>query len=623
MLEPSHALRGRSPALVAGSADPEAARPGRPGLIRLLARFLPLLAPVKGWLAAGLALAIASPLVATAAIALLKLMIDEAVVPRDLRRLTEISLLFVGLAAVKGVVDFADGYVSTWLGERFLLDLKTLVHRRLVTRSVEFHAGARVGDLLTRLTSDVVVVENLLVSGSLEMLRSLLTIIYFGGALFYLSPRLAAIVLLTVPLFGLVARAYMNRVRDAARRARALDGEAASIAEEALANVPLVQALDRTDYEATRFRSAVERFFDAVMLRARLRASFSSVVDGVPVLGTVAVFWIGTHELIAERITLGSLLAFVTYLGSLYAPVRTLARLSNQAQATGASAERLADLLEPDPGPAEAPDAATIGRAEGWVAFEDVSFAYRAGQPVLSGVSFEIRPGEMVALVGPSGAGKSTLVKLLLRLYDPTGGRITLDGRDLRSLTFASLREQIALVLQDPYIFDGTVRENLRYGRLDADDGELERAARLANAHEFITALPRGYDTEVGSKGVRFSGGQQQRLAIARALLRDAPILVLDEATSSLDSESEAAIQEALERLTARRTTLVIAHRLSTVRRADRIVVLDEGRVVEAGSHEALLAAGGLYRRLYERQFAPLGEARVRAAVTAPGGRAG
>jgi subfamily B ATP-binding cassette protein MsbA len=412
-----------------------------------------------------------------------------------------------------------------------------------------------------------------------------------------------------VPLFGLVARAYVNRVRDAAREARALDGEAASVAEEALANVTLVQALDRADYEAARFRRAVERFFVAVMRRARLRVSFTALVDAVPVLGTIAVFWIGTHELVAGRITLGALLAFVTYLGSLYAPVRTLARLSNQAQAAGASAERLADLLAPDPGPTEAPDAIAIGRAEGRVVFERVSFAYRPGRPVLKGVSFEIRPGEMVALVGPSGTGKSTVVKLLLRLYDPTAGRITLDGHELRTLTFASLREQIALVLQDPYIFDGTVRENIRYGRLDAADAEIERAARLANAHDFVAALPQGYETQVGSKGIRLSGGQQQRLAIARALLRDAPILVLDEATSSLDSESEAAIQQALERLTARRTTLVIAHRLSTVRRADRIVVLDAGRVVEAGTHDALLAAGGLYRRLYERQLAPMGQA--------------
>ncbi len=614
MPEPTHALRGRPPFAFGAGADAGGSVPRRhPGLVRLLARFVPLLAPLKRPLAAGLALAALSPLVATAAIAVFKLMIDEAVVPRDLARLTEVALLFLGLGVLKAAVDFADGYVSTWLGERFLLDLKQLVHRRLVTRSVEFHAGARVGDLLTRLTGDVVVVENLLVSGSLEMLRSLLTLLYFGVALAYLSPRLAAIVLLTVPLFGLVARAYVTRVREAARDARALDGEAASVAEEALANVTLVQALDRSDYEARRFRKAVERFFVAVMRRARLRASFTALVDAVPVLGTIAVFWIGTHELVAGRITLGALLAFVTYLGSLYTPVRTLARLSNQAQATGASAERLADLLAPDPGPAETPDALAIGRPEGRLAFERVSFGYRPGRPVLNGVSFEIRPGEMVALVGPSGTGKSTVVKLLLRLYDPTAGRITLDGHDLRTLTFGSLRAQIALVLQDPYIFDGTVRENIRYGRLEAAEAEIERAARLANAHDFVAAFPHGYETAVGSKGIRLSGGQQQRLAIARALLRDAPILVLDEATSSLDSESEAAIQQALERLTARRTTLVIAHRLSTVRRADRIVVLDGGRVVEAGTHDALLAAGGLYRRLYERQFAPMGQAvRVR-----------
>ncbi|HWP34796.1 MAG TPA: ABC transporter ATP-binding protein [Thermodesulfobacteriota bacterium] len=586
--------------------DPTRARAGRgPGLLALLGRFLPLLAPFKWPLAAALTLAMLAPLLATAVIGLLKLMIDEAVVPRDLDRLVEVSFLFLALGAVKALVDFADGYASTWLAERFLLDLKSLVHGRLVTRSVEFHAGARVGDLLTRLTTDAVALENLLVSGSLEALRSLLTLLYFGVALVYLSPRLALVVLLTVPLFALVAHRYVDRMREAARRARALDGEAASIAEEALANVPLVQALDRTGYEARRFRAAAERFFAAVMRRAWLRSSYAALVDWLPLLGTVAVFWIGTYELIAGRITLGSLLAFVTYLGSLYTPVRALARLSNQAQAAGASAERLVDLLAPDGGPAEAPDAVAIGRAAGHVVFDRVTFAYRPGRPVLSELSFEIRPGEMVALVGPSGVGKSTVVKLLLRLYDPTGGAILLDGRDIRTLAFASLRAQFALVLQDPYIFDGTVRENLRYGRLEATDAEIERAARLANAHEFIEALPQGYDTPVGPKGVRLSGGQQQRLAIARALLRDAPILVLDEATSSLDAESEAAIQVALERLTARRTTLVIAHRLSTVRRADRILVLNGGRIVEAGTHEALLAAGGLYRRLYERQLAP------------------
>jgi subfamily B ATP-binding cassette protein MsbA len=613
MPEPTHVLRGRPPfAEPPAGGVPRATRANDEGLVRLLARFLPLLRPIRLPLAIALALAVLSPLVSTAVIAIVKVIMDEAVIPRDVGRLREVLLVFLGLSVLKGLLDFADGYLSTWVGERFLVDLKALVHRRLVTRSLEFHAGARVGDLLTRLTSDVVAVENLLVSGSLEILRSLLTLVYFGAALVYLSPRLALIVLVTVPLFGLVAKAYMNRVREAARDARRLDGEATSIAEEALANVPLVQALDRTGYEADRFREAVSRFFAAVMRRARLRASFSALVDTVPVIGTIAVFWIGTMELIAGRITLGALVAFVSYLASLYTPVRTLARLSNQAQATGASAERLRDLLAPDPGPREAPGALALPRAQGRIAFEGVGFAYRPGRPVLTDVSFEVRPGEMVALVGPSGAGKSTLVKLLLRLYDPTRGRIVLDGHDLRELTFRSLRGQVALVLQDPYIFDGTVKENLRYGRLDATDADLERAARLANAHDFVTALPHGYDTDVGAKGVRLSGGQQQRLAIARALVRDAPILVLDEATSSLDSESEYLIQQALERLTARRTTLVIAHRLSTVRRADRIVVLDEGRVVESGPHDALLAQGGLYRRLYERQFAPAAAPAVR-----------
>jgi ABC-type multidrug transport system fused ATPase/permease subunit len=602
---PSHVLRGRPP-FTSTAASPAGGRPSPDGLLRLLGRFVPLLRPIRRRLALALGLAVVAPLVATASIGVFKLLMDQAVVPRDFERLQELLLVFFGLAVLKAAVDFADGYCSTWVGERFLLDLKQLVHTRLVTRSLEFHAGSRVGDLLTRLTGDVVVVENLMVSGGLEILRSVLTLLYFGTALVYLSPRLALVVLLTVPVFGLVAWAYTNRVRDAARAARRLDGEAASIAEEALANVPLVQALDRTAYESERFRGAATRFFDAVMRRARLRASFAAMVDAVPVLGTMAVFFVGTQELIAGRITLGSLVAFVSYLGSLYTPVRTLARLSNQAQAAGASAERLVDLLDPDPGPQEAADAVTLPPVSGDVRFEGVTFGYTAGRPVLSDVSFEIRPGEMVALVGPSGAGKSTVVKLLLRLYDPDSGRIAVDGRDLRRVTFASLRDQIALVLQDPYIFDGTVRENLRYGRLDATDAEIEAAARLANAHAFVTALPAGYDTDVGAKGVRLSGGQQQRLAIARALLRDAPILVLDEATSSLDSESEALIQEALERLTARRTTLVIAHRLSTVRRADRILVLDEGRIVEAGAHEALIGRGGLYARLYERQFAPL-----------------
>jgi ATP-binding cassette, subfamily B, bacterial len=524
-------------------------------------RFWPDARPYRGAFALTLVFAALAPLVEAAQILLFKHVVDDVLVPRDFGPFGWIAALFVALALVDGLIGFADDYVSTWIGERFLLRLRVRVFSHLQHLSMGFFETRRLGDLLSRLTGDVAAI--------------------FTGALFLLSWKLAAVSLVVVPLFWLVARRFTRLIRAASREKRRRSGSIGAVAEESLANAALVQAYNRQDTEVARFERESQGAFAAQMAATRVKALFTPLVDLIELLGALIVIGLGTWLLARGELTLGGLLAFLTFLGGMYRPIRRLSRLSGTFYGAAAGAERVIEVLDQRPDVVEREDAAPLEQARGEVVFEHVWFSY-PGAPTdaLADVSLAVAPGETVAVVGPSGAGKSTIARLLLRFHDPAAGRVLLDGHDVRDLRLADLRAQVALVLQETLVLHGTVRENIAYGRPDATEAEIEAAARAADAHEFIAALPDGYEEIVGQRGRRLSGGQRQRLAIARAMVRDAPVLVLDEPTTGLDAETSARILAPLRRLMAGRATLVISHDPAAVRGADRVVTLAAGRVV-------------------------------------------
>jgi ATP-binding cassette subfamily B protein len=564
-------------------------------------RFWPDARPYRGVFALTLVFAALAPLVEAAQIWLFKHVVDDVLVPRDFGPFAWIAAMFLALVLLDGLIGFADDYLSTWVGERFLLRLRVRVFAHLQHLSMGFFETRRLGDVLSRLTGDVAAIEGLVLSGVADALALTLSLVVFAGALFVLSWKLAAVSLVVLPLFWLVARRFTRLIRAASREKRRRTGSIGAVAEESLAHAALVQAYNRQDDEIARFERESQGALAAQLAATRIKALFTPLVDLIELLGALIVIGLGTWLLARGDLTLGGLLAFLTFLGGMYRPIRRLSRLSGTFFAASAAAERVLELLDEVPAAPERARPVALRHARGEVAFDDVSFRYPGtAADALRGVSLRASPGETVALVGASGAGKSTVAKLLLRFYDPTAGTVRLDGHDLRALALADLREQVAVVLQETLVLHGTVRENIAYGRPGASDAEIEAAARAADAHEFIAALPDGYDTVVGHRGRRLSGGQRQRLAIARAMVRDAPVLVLDEPTTGIDAESSERILAPLRRLMAGRTTIVISHDLLTVREATEIVVLDAGRVAERGSHDELLAAGGAYARLHE-----------------------
>jgi subfamily B ATP-binding cassette protein MsbA len=520
-----------------------------------------------------------------------------------------LDLLILGLLVVLLVRALIDGlrqFVMAYTGERVIFDLRMAIVRHMQALSLSFFNRRKTGELMSHVTSDATLVHGVITQTVIQVLGQVLTLAGGVAIIFLMNWRLALLTLVVAPPIAVLGQRMGRRIRDISREAQDAQGEAVGVLQEAIAEVRVVQAFTREDYEAARFHEKLLFTFNKTIERARIAATMFPVIGFLGFFSSIVVLWYGGHEVARGEMTAGMLVAFLLYMGMVAGPVGMLASQWTQVQQAFGAGDRIFALLDTAPEIQDRPGAVLLPPVRGEIRFEDVSFRYGAtgSEPiVLDGVTTTFQPGQVTALVGPSGAGKTTLVNLVGRFYDPVAGRIAVDGHDLRDVTIRSLREQLAVVPQEPILFADTIRENIRYGRLDATDAEIDEAARSANATEFIARLPSGLATIVGERGVRLSVGQRQRIAIARALLRDAPILLLDEATSSLDNESEYLVQQALDRLMRGRTTIVIAHRLSTVERADRILVLDRGRIVEEGTHGELLTLGGLYHRLYTRRF--------------------
>jgi ATP-binding cassette subfamily B protein len=520
--------------------------------------------------------------------------------------LNQAALVMGAIVASLGIATSLRYYLVTWLGERVAADIRRATFDHLTRLDPHFYETARTGDLMSRLTADVALLQSLIGSAISMGLRNVLTGIGAFAMLVLTSAKLAGLMAVVVPLVVLPMIYFGRRERRLSKAAQERVADLAATAEEAINGMRTVQAFTHEAAERARYDAESERSVQAALRRVLTR---TGLILSVIMFGFGAItfsLWVGGHDVMAGRMTGGDLTAFVFYAVLLASAGATVSELWGEIQRAAAAADRLAEILAVQPVITTPPDPLPLPPPRGHVAFRDVTFCYpsRPEASALDGFTLDVAPGETVALVGPSGAGKTTVLSLLLRFYDPQGGTILLDGVDIARAAPEAVRGRIGLVPQDPVIFSATVADNIRYGRPDARDDEVRAAAEAASAAGFIAALPDGFETHLGARGVTLSGGQRQRIAIARAILRDAPVLLLDEATSALDAESERAVQVALARLAKGRTTLVVAHRLATVRAADRIVVMEAGRIVATGTHEALLAEGGLYARLAALQFA-------------------
>jgi subfamily B ATP-binding cassette protein MsbA len=529
--------------------------------------------------------------------------IDEVIGQSDLYLLGRYIVLLIGVYAVQQLINAADMYLRHALGEKFILDLRVRIYAYLQRLSLSFFERTSTGELMSRVTNDVNALESFVTHGSALTLVDLLRL--FGGAiiLFVLDARLALLVLVPVPILAISLRYFNTRIRPIYRRIRARLGDINAQLQDSLSGIRVIQAFVQEDQELARFTTESEGYYRARVQGIRYWSTFFPGMRFVASMGTVIVLAAGSIMVINGSLSLGTMVAFLSYTDSFYQPINRLTEIDNIFQEAIAAGERIFELLDETAEIEDAPGAVELLDIQGEVAFDGVHFQYGTGDEVLHHVTFHMTPGEVVALVGPSGAGKTSIANLLCRFYDPIHGSITVDGHDLRHTKLESLRGQVAVVLQDTFLFNSSIRENLLYGKPDATEEEILAATEAAFAHDFIQALPNGYDTEIGERGVKLSGGQKQRLALARAILADPRILILDEATSSVDAEAEFLIQQALDAVLQGRTALVIAHRLSTIRNADKIIALEEGRIVEVGDHLELMERGGLYSQLYQRQL--------------------
>ncbi|WP_080831838.1 ABC transporter ATP-binding protein [Cohnella massiliensis] len=529
--------------------------------------------------------------------------IDRVIPERRSDQLILIAAAIVGTAVLLGAFNFASGYTMSAVGQRVVYDLRNQLYRHIQRMDLGFFDRNRTGDLMSRVTSDVNMLQQLVSSSMLSLLTDAFTFVAVACYMFYKDWLLTCIMLATFPFMTLATRKFGRRIRGASRKVQESVAEVNNHLQDSFSSIRLIKSFTTEDYEAVRFGAKSRANMEASVQAAGLRAVYEPLIDLLNYIGMDAVLLVGALQAIRGKLSVGEIVAFLAYLRLLQNPVRHFSRALNTVQQSSAAFERIQEMLRLVPEIRDKEGAIELPPIRGAVSFRHVDFAYGNGVPVLRDFSLELAPGTMTALVGSSGAGKTTLAHLLARFYDPQGGEIAIDGYRLADVRIRSLRDQIGIVSQDVMLLNGTVRENIAYGKPGATDAEVEAAARSAAAHEFVAALPDGYESQIGERGVKLSGGQKQRLSIARALLRDPRLIILDEATSALDTESEQQIQEALSRLLAGRTSIVIAHRLSTIQRADRIVVLEAGAIVESGTHESLLRLNGRYRQLHDLQF--------------------
>jgi subfamily B ATP-binding cassette protein MsbA len=570
--------------------------------VKILLRLLRFAAPYR----LRLSWAIAAMLVYAAASALLAAQIKrifDIVLPHQ-QQVGQVAVAVVGLYLLKGIGAYFSDYLMTDVGQRVVRDLRDRLHRHMVGQSAAFFARRTTGQLLSRLTNDVGQVQHVVSETVGDLLQEGLGVFGYAALLFYYDARLAIVCVTAAPIIVYPLAKLGRRLRKTSRRSQEALEHLTHVAGEAYTGHRIVKAFGAEAREDAKFRKASDELYRTNMRVTRIVSVLPPIMEMLGAFAIAGALYYGAHSIAAGRLTSGEFAAFVAALLFMYGPIKKLSRVNASLQQAIAAAERIFEVLDRHTEVRERPGAATLQPFQGSVEFREVVFAYDdQARPILKGVSFTVSRGQVVALVGRSGAGKTTMMNLVPRFFDVTGGGILIDGVDVRDVTLSSLRAQIGIVTQETILFDDTVSSNIAYGRPDASRAEIEAAARAAHAHEFIGTLSQGYNTMIGERGQRLSGGQRQRLAIARALLKNSPILILDEATSSLDTESELLVQEALANLMKDRTSFVIAHRLSTVRKADAIVVMDRGRIVDIGRHDELLARGGLYTRLHDLQL--------------------